>query len=46
MGSAPEHAICLLRGDVAVGDTIVVDARNGELDVTRGPARVRVMAEA
>jgi hypothetical protein len=36
----------LLRGVFADGDTIVVDVRNGELDFTRGEARVPVAAEA
>jgi ATP-dependent Clp protease ATP-binding subunit ClpB len=39
-------AIRLLRGDFSDGDTIVVDVQNGELDFTRGEARVPVMAEA
>ncbi len=39
-------AIRLLRGDLSDGDTIVVDVRNGELDFTRGEARVPVTTEA
>jgi hypothetical protein len=35
----------LLRRDVADGDTIVVDVQNGELDFTRGEARIPVIAE-
>ena len=39
-------AMQLLQGDLADGDTIVVDVQNGELDFTRAENRVPVMAEA
>jgi ATP-dependent Clp protease ATP-binding subunit ClpB len=39
-------AMRLLRGEFEDGDRIVVDVRNGELDFSKGEARVPAMAEA
>ncbi|MEA2619823.1 MAG: ATP-dependent Clp protease ATP-binding subunit ClpC, partial [Chloroflexota bacterium] len=39
-------ALRVLRGEFQDGDTIVIDARNDELDFRKGDARVPVLAEA